>query len=99
LIIQWIAAPTKQGLFLNSYSILHPDKIRETKPDYLLICSWNLKEEIMAQMAFILEWGGKCQVPTGSASENSFELTMPKVISGSLERSRGSKEDGEIKSR
>jgi hypothetical protein len=43
--------------------ILHPEQIRETKPDYLLILPWNLKEEIMAQMAYIAEWGGKFVVP------------------------------------
>ena len=58
-------SPYKQGLFLpgTHIPILHPDKIRETQPDYLLILPWNLKEEIMAQMAFILEWGGKFVVP------------------------------------
>lgn len=58
-------SPYKQGLFLpgTHIPILHPDKVRETKPDYLLILPWNLKEEIMAQMAFISEWGGKFVVP------------------------------------
>lgn len=58
-------SPHKQGLFLpgTHIPILDPDKIRETKPDYLLILPWNIKEEIMAQMAFIREWGGKFIVP------------------------------------
>ena len=58
-------SPYKQGLFLpgTHIPILHPDRIRETKPDYLLILPWNLKEEIMAQMAFIREWGGKFVAP------------------------------------
>jgi 2-polyprenyl-3-methyl-5-hydroxy-6-metoxy-1,4-benzoquinol methylase len=43
--------------------ILHPDKIRETKPDYLFILPWNLKEEIMSQTAYIREWGGRFVVP------------------------------------
>jgi 2-polyprenyl-3-methyl-5-hydroxy-6-metoxy-1,4-benzoquinol methylase len=76
-------SPYKQGLFLpgTHIPILHPDKIRETKPDYLLILPWNLKEEIMAQMAFILEWGGKFVVPIPEVQvENSFELTMPKSL-------------------
>lgn len=51
----------KQGNFLpgTHIPIFHPNKIKETKPDYVLILPWNLKEEIMAQMAFIREWGGK----------------------------------------
>lgn len=51
----------KQGNFLpgTHIPIFHPNKIKETKPDYVLILPWNLKQEIMAQMAFIREWGGK----------------------------------------
>jgi len=39
--------------------ILHPDEIKRTKPDFLIILPWNLKEEIMEQMACIRDWGGK----------------------------------------
>lgn len=57
--------PHKQGLFLpgTHIPILHPEKIRETKPDYLLILPWNLKDEVMQQMSFISEWGGQFVVP------------------------------------
>jgi len=57
--------PYKQGNFLpgTHIPIFHPDKIGETRPDYVLILPWNLKEEVMAQMAFIREWGGKFVVP------------------------------------
>ena len=40
-----------------------PDRIRETRPDYLLILPWNLKDEIMEQMAHIRTWGGAFVVP------------------------------------
>ena len=43
--------------------IHHPDGIRETKADYLLILPWNLREEIMRQMADIRTWGGQFVVP------------------------------------
>lgn len=58
-------SPHKQGLFLpgTHIPIYHPDKIRETKPDYLLILPWNLKDEIMQQMIDIREWGGKFVIP------------------------------------
>jgi SAM-dependent methyltransferase len=58
-------SPHKQGMFLpgTRIPILHPDKIAESKPDYLLILPWNLKEEIMEQMSCIREWGGKFVVP------------------------------------
>lgn len=58
-------SPYKQGLFLpgTHIPIVHPDRIGETQPDYLLILPWNLKEEIMAQMAHVAKWNGKFIVP------------------------------------
>ena len=43
--------------------IFAPEKIRETKPDYVLILPWNLKNEIQEQLFYIREWGGKFVVP------------------------------------
>lgn len=58
-------SPHKQGMFLpgTHIPILHPDKIVESKPDYVLILPWNLKEEIIGQMSCIREWGGRFVVP------------------------------------
>jgi hypothetical protein len=58
-------SPHKQGLFLpgTHIPIYHPDKIAETKPDYILILPWNLKDEIRSQLSYIREWGGKFVVP------------------------------------
>ena len=57
--------PHKQGRFLpgSHIPIYHPDRIRETKPDYVVILPWNLKEEIMEQLSFIRSWGGRFVVP------------------------------------
>ena len=57
--------PYKQGKYLpgTHIPIVHPDKIRETKPDYVLILPWNLKDEIRQQLAYVAEWGGKLVVP------------------------------------
>lgn len=57
--------PYKQGRYLpgTRIPIYAPDKIRETKPDYVLILPWNLKEEIMEQMADVRSWGGRFIVP------------------------------------
>ncbi len=57
--------PYKQGQFLpgTHIPIFHPDKIKETKPDYLLILPWNFKEEIMKQVSYIRSWGGQFVVP------------------------------------
>jgi SAM-dependent methyltransferase len=54
-------SPHKQDLYLpgTHIPIYHPDRIRETRPDYLIILPWNLKDEIMDQMSHIREWGGK----------------------------------------
>ena len=58
-------SPYKQGKFLpgTHIPIEHPDRIREVKPDYVLILPWNLKDEITQQMAYIREWGGKFVLP------------------------------------
>jgi C-methyltransferase C-terminal domain len=58
-------SPHKQGRFLpgTHIPIYHPDRIREEKPDYVLILPWNLKDEIMSQLRFIREWGGQFVVP------------------------------------
>ncbi len=57
--------PHKQGRFLpgTHIPIYHPDRIRETRPDYLLILPWNLKEEVMQQMADVRSWGARFVVP------------------------------------
>jgi len=58
-------SPHKQGNFLpgSRLPILHPDAIAQTKPDYLLILPWNLRDEIVEQMSFIKEWGCRFVVP------------------------------------
>jgi len=54
-------SPHKQGYFLpgTHIPIHHPDKIKETQPDYVVILPWNIKDEIMRQMAYIRDWNGK----------------------------------------
>jgi 2-polyprenyl-3-methyl-5-hydroxy-6-metoxy-1,4-benzoquinol methylase len=58
-------SPHKQGKFLpgTHIPIFHPDKIKETKPDYVLILPWNIKTEIMEQTGYIRGWGGQFVVP------------------------------------
>lgn len=57
--------PYKHGRFTpgTHIPIFPVDKIRETKPDYLLILPWNLKDEIMNGMSYIREWKGQFVVP------------------------------------
>lgn len=58
-------SPHKQGRFLpgTHLPILAPERVAETKPDYLLILPWNIRTEVMQQMAHIREWGGRFVVP------------------------------------
>ena len=57
--------PYKQGKFLpgTHIPIYHPDKICETRPDYILILPWNFKDEILQQLAYARAWGAQFVVP------------------------------------
>ena len=61
--------PYKHGRFLPGTHIpIHPvERIHERRPDYILILPWNLKNEIVAQLAYAREWGAKFIVPIPSA--------------------------------
>lgn len=58
-------SPHKQNKYLpgTHIPIKNPDMIREDKPDYVLILPWNIEDEIMEQMSYIREWGGRFIVP------------------------------------
>jgi SAM-dependent methyltransferase len=57
--------PYKHGRFTpgTHIPIYPPEKILETRPDYVLILPWNLKDEIMEQMSAVQSWGGQFVVP------------------------------------
>ena len=57
--------PYKHGRFLPGTRIpIHPPaRLAETQPDYVLILPWNLRDEIMEQIAYIRRWGGQFVVP------------------------------------
>ncbi|TAH37554.1 MAG: methyltransferase domain-containing protein [Alphaproteobacteria bacterium] len=57
--------PHKQNMFLpgTHIPIYAPEKIKETKPDYVLILPWNIRDEVANTHAYIKEWGGKFVVP------------------------------------
>ena len=58
-------SPHKQGHFLpgTHIPIYAPDRIKETRPDFLLVLPWNLIAEIQDQMAHIREWGCRFVTP------------------------------------
>ncbi len=62
--------PFKHGKFLpgTHIPIYPPEKIQETKPDFVLILPWNLKDEIVAQLSFIRAWGAKFVLPIPGVS-------------------------------
>jgi hypothetical protein len=57
--------PYKQGKFLPGTHIpIHaPEMLRQTRPDYVFILPWNLRDEIMEQLADVRSWGGQFLVP------------------------------------
>jgi C-methyltransferase C-terminal domain/Putative zinc binding domain/Methyltransferase domain len=62
-------SPHKQGHFLpgTHIPVFHPEMIRQTCPDYVLILPWNLRDEIVEQLADIRRWAGR------------FIIAIPKV--------------------
>jgi len=61
--------PYKHGRFLpgTHIPIYAPERIAETRPDYVLILPWNVRDEIMEQLAYIREWGGQFVIPIPEA--------------------------------
>ncbi len=57
--------PFKQGRYIPGVRvpIEAPEKIEQTRPDYVLILPWNWADEIMEQMAFVRDWGGRFVLP------------------------------------
>jgi SAM-dependent methyltransferase len=57
--------PYKQGKYLpgTHIPILAPERIRETRPDYVFVLPWNLQHEIIAQLDYIRSWGGRFVIP------------------------------------
>jgi SAM-dependent methyltransferase len=55
------ANPAKQDRYLpgSHIPVFGPEKVREVRPDDVLILPWNLKDEIMGQLGYIAEWGGR----------------------------------------
>ena len=63
------AAPSKQGKYMpgSHIPILKPAILRERRPDIVLILAWNIAEEVIAQNAYVREWGGE------------FAVAVPKI--------------------
>jgi C-methyltransferase C-terminal domain/Putative zinc binding domain/Methyltransferase domain len=58
-------SPVKQGKFLpgTHIPIYAPERLAETRPDYILVLPWNLREEISRQLGYASSWGGKLVFP------------------------------------
>jgi hypothetical protein len=58
-------SPVKQGKFLPGTRIpIHPpERLAETKPDYILVLPWNLRDEISRQLGYTREWGARLVYP------------------------------------
>jgi 2-polyprenyl-3-methyl-5-hydroxy-6-metoxy-1,4-benzoquinol methylase len=66
-LIQFVAdaSPHKQGKFLpgSHLPVVKEDRIRESRPDYVIVLPWNIEEEVMNQLRYIRDWGGKFVIP------------------------------------
>lgn len=59
------ASPHKQGKFLpgSHIPIVREEQLRKSKPDYVIILPWNIREEIMKQLSYVRRWDAKFVVP------------------------------------
>jgi hypothetical protein len=53
--------PAKQGKYMpgSRIPIVEEERLREDKPDYVVILPWNLKAEVTQQLEYVRNWGGK----------------------------------------
>ncbi len=58
-------SPHKQGLFLpgTRIPIFGPERLAQTRPDYVLVLPWNLRDEILGQLTHVRDWGGRFVIP------------------------------------
>lgn len=68
------ASPYKQNKFLpgSHIPVVKENELKKFKPDYVLILPWNIKEEIMEQLNYVKNWGGKfvTAIPELNITEN-----------------------------
>jgi SAM-dependent methyltransferase len=71
-------SPFKQGKFLpgTHIPIYAPARLAETKPDYILVLPWNLRDEIIRQLSYVGSWGGKLIVPIPALEIVSLESQL-----------------------
>jgi len=58
-------SPFKQGKYLpgTHIPIYAPERIAETKPDYIVVLPWNLRDEISDQLEYTRSWGARLVFP------------------------------------
>jgi 2-polyprenyl-3-methyl-5-hydroxy-6-metoxy-1,4-benzoquinol methylase len=68
-------SPVKQGKFLpgTHIPIYAPERLAKTKPDYILVLPWNLREEISRQLGYVASWGGQLVFPIPDLEVVSME--------------------------
>ena len=66
------ASPHKQEKYLpgSHIPVVNEEEIKKYKPDYVMVLPWNIKEEIMGQMTYVREWGGKFVIPVPELAIN-----------------------------
>lgn len=59
------ANPNKQNKWLpaSHIPVMNEEHLKTSKPDFVIILPWNLRDEITAQLSYIKEWGGKFVIP------------------------------------
>ena len=58
-------SPYKQGLYLpgTHIPVYRPERLAETRPDFIVVLPWNLRDEILEQLAYARDWGARFVIP------------------------------------
>ena len=53
--------PAKQGRYMpgSRIPIVGEERLRETRPDDIVLLPWNLRDELVEQLAYVRSWGGR----------------------------------------
>ena len=57
--VQWVYEALRASDRVDRIAIVGPERLKQTRPDFVLVLPWNLSDEIAAEHAYVSDWGGR----------------------------------------